>query len=59
MNFQVDDNGYYGAFGGAFIPEMLHPNIEELKDQYIGILDDPDFQDDFHGWTWRSLLGLV
>ncbi|TGE18278.1 tryptophan synthase subunit beta [Hymenobacter elongatus] len=36
--------GYYGEFGGAFIPEMLYPNVEELRDQYIQILADPAFQ---------------
>ena len=29
--YQVNEFGYYGQFGGAFIPEMLHPNIEELQ----------------------------
>ena len=33
-----DKNGFYGEFGGAFIPEMLHPNIEELRDNYLKIL---------------------
>ena len=31
MNYFVDENGYYGKFGGAYIPEMLHPNVEELR----------------------------
>ena len=31
MTYQVDDRGYYGEFGGAFIPEMLHANVENLK----------------------------
>ena len=31
MNYNVDERGYYGDFGGAFIPEMLYPNILELK----------------------------
>ncbi|MFM1835766.1 MAG: Tryptophan synthase, partial [Bacteroidota bacterium] len=29
QSFQVDERGYYGEFGGAFIPEMLYPNVEE------------------------------
>ncbi|WNJ19581.1 tryptophan synthase subunit beta [Pontibacter sp. G13] len=44
--FQVDDLGYYGKFGGAFIPEMLFPNVEELRTQYLEILSDPSFQAD-------------
>ncbi|MEM9341245.1 MAG: alpha/beta hydrolase, partial [Bacteroidota bacterium] len=35
----VDERGYYGEFGGAFIPEMLHPNIEEIRKQYTGVMD--------------------
>ncbi len=44
MNFQVNEQGYYGEFGGAFIPEMLHPNIEELRTRYLEIIYAPDFQ---------------
>ena len=35
--------GYYGKFGGAFIPEMLFGNVEELRSRYQEILDDPAF----------------
>jgi tryptophan synthase beta subunit len=51
MNFFVDEKGYYGEFGGAFIPEMMAPNIEELRKNYLKILEDPSFQSEF-----RSLL---
>ncbi|MEQ9439000.1 MAG: tryptophan synthase subunit beta [Cyclobacteriaceae bacterium] len=47
ISFQVNENGYYGPFGGAFIPEMLHPNIQELREQYLAIIHDADFQRDF------------
>ncbi|HSJ69222.1 MAG TPA: tryptophan synthase subunit beta [Anditalea sp.] len=43
----IDDKGFYGKFGGAYIPEMLHPNIEELKQNYISIIEDKDFQASF------------
>ena len=33
----VDEHGYYGEFGGAFIPEMLYPNVRELKENYLTI----------------------
>lgn len=42
--FQPDENGYYGQFGGAFIPELLYPNIKELKDNYIQIIGSKEFQ---------------
>ena len=47
MKYQVDENGYYGKFGGAYIPEMLHPNIEELKENYLKIMYAEDFQEEF------------
>ena len=34
MKYQVDEKGFYGDFGGAFIPEMLYPNVEELRKNY-------------------------
>jgi tryptophan synthase beta chain len=36
--------GYYGRFGGAYIPEMLHRNVEELRTRYLSIMEEPDFQ---------------
>lgn len=47
MKYSVDDRGYYGKFGGAYIPEMLYPNISELRDQYLQIIDEPKFKADF------------
>ena len=41
---QPTARGYYGEFGGAFVPEMLFPNVEELRTQYLEIMADPDFQ---------------
>ncbi|MDF2190244.1 tryptophan synthase subunit beta [Paraflavitalea sp. CAU 1676] len=40
--------GYYGNFGGAYIPEMLHRNVEELKNRYIQIMYEESFQKEFH-----------
>lgn len=48
QSFQVDERGYYGEFGGAFIPEMLYPNVEELRSRYLDIIADPTFQEEFH-----------
>jgi len=47
MNYNVDDRGYYGEYGGAFIPEMLYPNVEELRQNYIRITNEPDFQKEY------------
>ncbi len=51
MKYRVDRKGYYGKYGGAFIPEMLVHNIRELENRYLDILEDPEFQQEF-----RSLL---
>jgi tryptophan synthase beta chain len=40
--------GYYGNFGGAYIPEMLHRNVEELKKRYLEIMYETTFQKEFH-----------
>jgi len=45
--YQVDSRGYYGPFGGAYIPEMLYPNVEELQNQYLQIMEDPAFKQEF------------
>jgi len=47
MKYQVDEKGFYGDFGGAFIPEMLYPNVEELRKNYIQISDSESFQKEF------------
>jgi len=39
--------GYYGDFGGAFIPEMLYPNVKELEDNYISIIESKEFQKEY------------
>jgi len=43
MKYEIDEHGYYGNFGGAFIPEMLHANVSSLKTQYKAIIADPAF----------------
>ena len=48
MNYLVDDRGFYGDFGGAFIPEMLFANIEELKDNYLKIIEEDNFRIEFN-----------
>ncbi|SHF34691.1 tryptophan synthase subunit beta [Pedobacter caeni] len=48
MNYFVNEKGYFGDFGGAYIPEMLYPNVEELRTNYLKIIEDEDFQKEFH-----------
>jgi len=55
MNYTVNEHGYYGNFGGAFIPEMLYPNVKELQDQYLQIIYEEGFQRDF----WNLLTDYV
>jgi tryptophan synthase beta chain len=48
VNYQQPDvQGYYGEFGGAFIPEMLQSNVQELKTKYLQIMQEPDFVSEF------------
>ena len=54
--FNVNENyqnptaeGYYGAFGGAYIPEMLYENVETLKVQYLQIMEEPEFKAEVAG----------
>ena len=46
--YNVNEKGYYGKFGGAFIPEMLYPNVEELRQNYLKVMADPEFQKEFN-----------
>jgi tryptophan synthase beta chain len=48
MKYDVDARGYYGKFGGAYIPEMLYPNVEELRDNYLKIIQEDGFKKEFH-----------
>lgn len=44
---QPNEQGYYGSFGGAYIPEMLQRNVEELRTKYLEIIYEEDFQKEF------------
>ena len=54
-SFEVNNKGFYGHFGGAFIPEMLYPNVEELRRSYLDIIAEPAFQTEF----WQLLTDYV
>jgi tryptophan synthase beta chain len=44
MSYNVNEQGYYGTFGGAYIPEMLYPNVEELRTRYLQIMQESAFE---------------
>ncbi len=46
-NYFADENGFFGQFGGAYIPEMLHHNVEELRQRYRSIIDSESFQREY------------
>ncbi len=56
MKFDVDKDGYYGSFGGAYIPEMLYPNVEELRSKYLSIIQTSDFVEEFQSLL-KSYVG--
>ncbi|MEO8568400.1 MAG: tryptophan synthase subunit beta, partial [Ginsengibacter sp.] len=45
--WQVNEMGYYGDFGGAYVPEMLHSNVQNLKENYLKIINEENFQKEF------------
>src|SRR5210317_2038259 len=47
-SYHADEMGYYGEFGGSFVPEMLFPNMKELQEKYLQIMNDPDFIKEFN-----------
>ncbi|WP_018668368.1 tryptophan synthase subunit beta [Bacteroides gallinarum] len=47
MSFLVDKEGYYGEFGGAYIPEILHKCVEELQKNYLDVLQSEDFKQEY------------
>lgn len=48
MTYNINNKGYYGEFGGAYIPEMLYPNVEELRQNYLKVMADAEFQEEFN-----------
>ncbi|MBN8685733.1 MAG: tryptophan synthase subunit beta [Chitinophagales bacterium] len=51
-----NEQGYYGSFGGAYIPEMLHRNVEELREKYLEIMYEEEFQKEFQ-YLLRDYVG--
>lgn len=46
--YNINNKGYYGEFGGAYIPEMLYPNVEELRQNYLKVMAETNFQKEFN-----------
>lgn len=46
--YQIDSNGYYGEYGGAYIPEILYKTVETLKESYLPIIESPEFKKEYH-----------
>ncbi len=46
--YHINEKGYYWDFGGAYIPEMLYPNVEELRENYLSIIQQESFKKDFN-----------
>ncbi len=47
MSYHVNEKGFYGEFGGAYIPEMMRPNVEELRNNYLRIINSYNFRQDY------------
>ena len=48
MSYQVNDKGYYGEFGGAYVPEILYATVRNLQEQYLSIIETQEFKDEYH-----------
>ncbi len=48
MSYLVDNEGYYGEFGGAYVPEILHKCVEDLQREYLNVLESEAFQKEYH-----------
>ena len=47
MSYLVDDKGFYGAFGGAYVPEILYATVKKLQQEYLPIIESAEFQDEY------------
>ena len=47
MSYQVDEKGFYGEFGGAYVPEILYATVENLKKEYLKVIESEEFQKEY------------
>ena len=69
--YSINEKGYYGEFGGAYIPEMLYPNVEEFRQNYLKIMAEPSFKEEFdqllkdwfdvllHSFPWLLFICII
>ena len=58
MKYTINQDGYYGDFGGIFVPEILLPNVEELVNNYLSIIKSSDFEKEYHNLL-KNYVGRV
>lgn len=56
MSYQIDENGFYGEFGGAYIPEILYKVVDELQKAYRPLIESEQFRKEYHGYL-RDYVG--
>ena len=54
MNYQVDKNGFYGEFGGAYVPEILYKCVHDLQEAYLPIIESAEFKAEYHALAIRN-----
>ena len=47
-HYQVDKNGFYGEFGGAYVPEILYKCVHDLQEAYLPIIESAEFKAEYH-----------
>ncbi|WP_373835898.1 pyridoxal-phosphate dependent enzyme, partial [Bacteroides heparinolyticus] len=47
-SYHINKDGYYGEFGGAYIPEILHRCVDELTQNYVQVIESEDFKEQYH-----------
>ena len=47
-NYFVDERGFYGEFGGAYVPEILYKCVHDLQEAYLPIIESPEFKQEYH-----------
>ena len=47
-SYFVDEKGFYGEFGGAYVPEILYATVENLQKQYLGVIETEEFKAEYH-----------
>ena len=53
--YHVNEEGYYGNFGGAYVPEILYKTVEDLRKAYLPILESEAFRKEYHAPPLASL----